>query len=71
MTVIATPPDHRRRDLDNILKALQDSMQAAGVYNDDHQIDDLRVTRSAPQKPGWVDVDITETTTTQPEKPPC
>jgi crossover junction endodeoxyribonuclease RusA len=71
MRVVAVAPDNRCRDLDNILKALQDALQDAGVYNDDHQIDDLRVTRTAPQKPGWVDVDITETTTTQPEKPPC
>jgi crossover junction endodeoxyribonuclease RusA len=71
MHVTATAPDHRRRDLDNILKALQDSLQDAGVYNDDHQIDDLRITRTSPHKPGWVDVDVTESTTTQPETPPC
>jgi crossover junction endodeoxyribonuclease RusA len=36
-------PDLRRRDLDNILKALLDSMTHAGVMQDDALIEDLRV----------------------------
>lgn len=36
-------PDRRRRDLDNILKALLDSMTHAGVMEDDALIEDLRV----------------------------
>lgn len=36
-------PDRRRRDLDNILKALLDSMTHAGVMKDDALIEDLRV----------------------------
>ena len=36
-------PDRRRRDLDNILKALLDSMTHAGVMQDDALIEDLRV----------------------------
>ena len=32
------PPDRRKRDLDNVLKALFDSLFHAGVYNDDSQI---------------------------------
>lgn len=46
-TVFAAPPDHRRRDLDNLLKGLQDALCHAGVYVDDFQIDDLRVVRCA------------------------
>ena len=36
-------PDRRRRDLDNILKAILDSMTHAGVMQDDALIEDLRV----------------------------
>ena len=43
--VDAYPPDKRRRDLDNILKATQDSLQKANVYKDDCQIDVLHVRR--------------------------
>ena len=32
------PPDRRRRDLDNVQKALLDAMEHAGVYRDDSQI---------------------------------
>ncbi len=41
----AFPPDKRRRDLDNLLKATLDSLQHAGVYADDNQIDQLRIDR--------------------------
>lgn len=39
-------PDRRKRDLDNILKVLLDSLQRTGVLKDDSLIDDLRVYRS-------------------------
>jgi len=42
----AFPPDKRRRDLDNLIKAIQDSLQYAGVYEDDSQIDYLTIKRS-------------------------
>ena len=34
------PPDKRRRDIDNIGKALFDAMGHAGIYEDDSQIDE-------------------------------
>jgi Holliday junction resolvase RusA-like endonuclease len=43
MVIDASMPDARRRDLDNLLKAAQDAMQAARVYEDDSQIIDLRI----------------------------
>jgi crossover junction endodeoxyribonuclease RusA len=43
LTVEAYRPDKRRRDLDNLLKATLDSLAHAGVYEDDSQIQDLRI----------------------------
>lgn len=51
MTITVHPPDKRRRDLDNMLKALLDAMQHAGFYSDDYQIADLRIVRGE-QTPG-------------------
>lgn len=39
------PPDKRRRDIDNVLKGLLDSLQHAGVFKDDNQIDRLAIVR--------------------------
>lgn len=54
------PPDRRRRDLDNILKALLDALQHGGAYQDDSQIDSLRVVRSHSVPGGKVTVLVTE-----------
>lgn len=56
--ITATPPDRVRRDLDNLLKAPLDALEHAGVYDNDGQIDDLRITRTAPSKPGRLVVTI-------------
>lgn len=39
------PPDHRRRDIDNVQKALLDAMQHGGAYYDDSQIISLSITK--------------------------
>lgn len=39
------PPDRRKRDLDNILKVLIDSLQKANLFDDDFQIARLFVER--------------------------
>ncbi len=57
MTIEAFPPDRRRRDLDNICKALLDSLQWANVYDDDSQIDEL-IIRRMPVIGGKVIVEI-------------
>ena len=54
----AFPPDRRRRDLDNTLKAICDSVQHAGVYEDDSQIDLLTVRRRRVRKGGMVVIDV-------------
>lgn len=58
VSVLANPPDRRRRDLDNLLKPLLDTLQHAGVYLDDTQIDDLRITRGDVLPGGRVVVEI-------------
>lgn len=55
------PPDRRRRDLDNLLKAVQDSLVTAGVMLDDSQINEIAVRRRMYEPPhGFVLVEITE-----------
>jgi len=59
VVINAFPPDKRRRDLDNILKSLLDSLQYARVYEDDSQIDCLTIKRNS-SRDGKVIVTITE-----------
>jgi len=54
--LLACPPDRRRRDLDNLQKALLDAVVAARVIEDDSNIDDLRVTRGPVFEHGKVNV---------------
>ena len=54
------PPDKRRRDLDNIEKALFDAMQHGGVYLDDSQIDDKRTLRCENVKGGKIIIELKE-----------
>lgn len=54
-------PDKRKRDLDNIQKALKDSLTHAKVWEDDEQVDRLVVTRCGIDRPnGRVEVEIKE-----------
>lgn len=45
LEITAYPPDRRRRDLDNILKSLLDSMVHAGMIEDDSQFDIITIRR--------------------------
>lgn len=57
--VVVHPPDRRRRDLDNVLKALLDALaQPGGAYRDDEQIDGLEVLRGEVVKGGKVVVTV-------------
>jgi len=58
VTIAAYRPDKRRRDLDNLLKALLDSMTHAGVIEDDSLIIDLRIYWATSAKKGFVWVEI-------------
>ncbi len=52
------PPDKRKRDIDNVLKALLDALSHAGAYEDDSQIDRLEVMRHQVIKGGKCSVVI-------------
>ena len=45
VTIHVFPPDRRRRDIDNLQKALLDSLQHAGAFVDDSQIERLSIER--------------------------
>jgi len=44
-------PDRRRRDLDNLLKGLMDSLQHGGAYKDDCQVRDYHIYDAGFDKP--------------------
>jgi len=46
------PPDNRRRDLDNVFKALLDAMQHGGACLDDSQIVKLTIEKREPVEGG-------------------
>lgn len=58
MFIWVSPPDKRKRDLDNIVKATQDALQEAGCYDNDCQIAGLHVERGLVCKGGKVFVQI-------------
>lgn len=58
MAILCYPPDRRRRDLDNILKAALDALVFAGVMLDDSQIDRLAIERCAVQAPGRLEITL-------------
>lgn len=60
ITVMACPPDRRLRDLSNLWKGLEDSLQHAGVIRDDGDFDDMRIWRGPIVTGGLVHVDIAE-----------
>lgn len=60
LEIEVNPPDKRRRDLDNVLKALLDALQHGGLYEDDSQIEEIHLRRLAPHPGGMVRVRCTE-----------
>lgn len=60
MEVKMYPPDKRKRDLDNHMKALQDSLVKCGLLEDDSLIDQLFIYRGPIVKGGLVIVEITD-----------
>lgn len=54
------PPDNRRRDIDNILKALLDGLVHGKLIEDDSLIMQLHIEKFEPRKDGLVVVKIKE-----------
>jgi crossover junction endodeoxyribonuclease RusA len=54
----AFPPDRRRRDLDNLLKALLDSLEHAKLFKDDSQLDSIEIRRMSIIRDGKVDIHL-------------
>jgi crossover junction endodeoxyribonuclease RusA len=52
VTIILQPRDRRKTDIDNRIKAVLDSLQDAGVYDDDCQVEYLSVHRAEAVKGG-------------------
>ncbi len=50
--VEAYPPDRRRRDIDNVLKALLDALEKGGAYENDNQIVRLVAEKREPVEGG-------------------
>ncbi|MFO7897885.1 MAG: RusA family crossover junction endodeoxyribonuclease [Planctomycetota bacterium] len=48
------PPDRRRRDIDNVQKALLDALEHGGAYHDDSQIVTLLAEKRGPVSGGRV-----------------
>jgi len=57
-SIEAWPPDRRRRDLDNLLKAVLDALQHAGIMRDDELVDDLRIVRRPPVAGGRLVIEL-------------
>ncbi len=60
LEVDVSPPDRRKRDLSNILKVLEDSLQKAQVFNDDYQISRIVVQRMSVIPGGEIIVKISK-----------
>jgi crossover junction endodeoxyribonuclease RusA len=58
--VMLYPPDRRRRDIDNVCKALLDSMTYSGLIEDDSLIDKLTIERGAMVKGGKCRIYLSE-----------
>lgn len=56
--ITASPPDKRRRDLDNLLKSLLDALQHANIIKDDSNVVDLHIVRGELRPGGCVLVEI-------------
>lgn len=60
LTIIAQPPDRRRRDLDNVLKGVFDALQHSGLIADDGNIDLLAIVRANPIQGGRLVVHLSD-----------
>jgi crossover junction endodeoxyribonuclease RusA len=59
LAVEVMPPDRRRRDLDNVLKATLDGLTHAKVWGDDSQVKRIEIEMHEPTKGGRLNITIT------------
>jgi crossover junction endodeoxyribonuclease RusA len=52
------PATKRKMDLDNLFKGILDALTAAGVWDDDSQIDELSISRMQVMKGGKISVTV-------------
>lgn len=57
-----TPPDRRRRDLDNRVKPVLDALVKAKIVEDDSLFDCVTITRGEIRRPGGITVRIAKLT---------
>jgi len=58
VTVDVYPPDRRRRDLDNVLKVVLDSITKMGAIHDDSQIKRIQAAMHDPLPTARIDISI-------------
>ncbi len=58
VSIHVRPPDKRKRDIDNLIKPLLDSLVEYGVLPDDSMVYDLRITRFDSVKGGKVEISV-------------
>ncbi len=63
-----SPPDKRKRDLDNLVKATQDALQEAGAYENDCQIKGIHAEMGEVQTGGKMRVLIVQHRTSTQRK---
>lgn len=57
--LVLIPPCRRKRDIDNYSKAILDAITAAGIWEDDEQVDYITIIRGNVAKGGGCQVTIT------------
>ena len=58
--LILRPRDKRKIDIDNRIKSVLDALENSGLFDNDYQVDDLRITRGELIKDGCIVVTIEE-----------
>lgn len=58
VVITLNPPCNRKRDIDNFIKPVLDSLTYSGFWSDDRLVDDLRIIRGVKSNPGHIHIII-------------
>lgn len=58
VSIVANPPNRRKRDIDNLLKATLDAMELAGLYVNDCQVHELTIRWGTVQRNANLEVSL-------------